>query len=163
MELRPSGYQDSASTDPNDHVFRGLAGSGNASESLLPVVLYRTQVPSTTYPDISDVVVQCSPKINLIAYEHISSEFRRLRDPYIGISGVGLDPLEFGLATPKLRPVPDSSEINPDTTFAHLNLYLLDTKPVINGAKYHYWVVRFRDNGEPASVIDAGEVEIPES
>jgi|GEM_PF-2485649 len=161
LELRPAGFRDSALTDPNDHVFRGLGGGGNADESLLPVVLYRMQIPSFSFPDVSDVVVQCSPKVNLIAFENISTEFQRLRDPYIGISGVGLDPLQFSQTVPKLRPVPGPGEINPPTTYAHLNLYLLDTKPVINGAYYHYWVVRFLDNGEPAAVIDAGEVQFP--
>lgn len=163
LEFRPTGFENSLRSDPNDHVFHGLADGGSEGEFLLPVVLYRIQVPSTTYPEVSDVVVQCSPKINLIAYENISTEFRRLRDPYIGVTGVGLDPIGLVQTIPKLLPVPDQSEINPDNTYAHLNLYLLDTKPVINGAKYRYWMVRFLDNGEPASVIDAGDVEIPAS
>ena len=43
-----------------------------------------------------------------------------------------------------------------------LDLFMLDTQPVIEGASYHYYLARFRDDGELDSVVDAGQVTISE-
>ena len=40
-------------------------------------------------------------------------------------------------------------------------LYLRDQQPVIAGARYQYFVVRFNSKHEPQETIPAGMVEIP--
>jgi len=40
-------------------------------------------------------------------------------------------------------------------------LYLRDQQPVLLGARYRYFVVRFKANREVDYIIPAGEVEIP--
>ena len=40
-------------------------------------------------------------------------------------------------------------------------LYLRDQQPVLLGARYRYFVVRFKTNREVDYIIPAGEVEIP--
>ncbi len=40
-------------------------------------------------------------------------------------------------------------------------MYLRDQQPVLLGARYRYFVVRFKANREVDYIIPAGEVEIP--
>jgi hypothetical protein len=67
------------------------------------------------------------------------SERLIVRDPYIGMVG---------------------------RTFIYyqwMDLFLLDTQPVVRGAKYRYTLLRFHaGTGEIAEAIDCGELLIPE-
>jgi hypothetical protein len=40
-------------------------------------------------------------------------------------------------------------------------LYVCDQQPLVLGARYHYFVVRFNDKREPEDIIPAGEAELP--
>lgn len=43
----------------------------------------------------------------------------------------------------------------------NLELYLVDTQPVVTGARYRYWLVRFdATTGEPIHTVPAGEITI---
>ena len=45
----------------------------------------------------------------------------------------------------------------PNATYG---VYLVDTQPVILGARYRYLLVRFKDNHEIDQVIPTNEVEV---
>ena len=43
-----------------------------------------------------------------------------------------------------------------------LELYLVDTQPLVGGARYRYWLMRFDARGEPVQTVPCGEVTIRE-
>ena len=123
--------------DPNSQLYRHAT---DATQHLLPCVLYRQQVASTAYPDVSGDVVQCSPLIRKIAWSHPDQiqAAAELTDPFF--RWVGAAPND----NPKL-----------------LELFLIDTQPVVTGARYRYWLLRFDEStGEPVQTVPCGEVTI---
>lgn len=110
------------------------------------LVLYRQQVPSAEFPEVSGAMVQVSPKFNRLAARVLpdGSGFEFL-DPMIGLT-LHVPPA-LGVAGPPARP--------------RLDFHLLDLHPVVQGARYRYWVVHFDAFGEPDQTIPAGEVEVP--
>ncbi len=123
--------------DPNQQVY---TKSGDRQQSLLPFVLYRQQVANAAFPQVSGDVIQCSPYVNSIASAR---------------SGLARRFVEVQLIDPFFRWIaPDSSSPNPS-----VDLYLVDTQPVITGAAYRYWLVRF-NLGEPIQTVPCGVVTI---
>jgi hypothetical protein len=108
---------------------------------LLPVVLYRAQVASALFPNAAGDPVQVSPLIEQVAWQPFdyNSDIGGvlIRDPFIELA-------------------PES-----DAPGAERGMYLLDTSPVVSGARYRYLLVRLAPNGEVDQIIPAGEVEIP--
>lgn len=135
----------------NNALFTSRGSSARSSRPLLPVVMYRRQEANTLYPSPPDTIVQCSPRITGLAWQN-NAAGPRLRDPNIGVSGVGIAPADL----PQIKG--PGAEFPPACS---VNLYLLDTKPVIDGARYHYYLVAFGSDGAPSEVIDAGTVDIP--
>ena len=123
--------------DPHLHLH---LGGGAAKQRPLPAVMYRRQVANADFPEVSGDIVQVSPLVKAIGWEFYNDDGTAayIRDPFIGI---------------RYRDVPNT--INDS-----LDMFLLDTQPVIEGGAYHYYLVRFRDDGEVDSVIDAGEITI---
>ncbi len=119
-------------------------------EVLLPAVLYRQQIPSEKWPAVSGQVIQVSPMIEKIAYNTVNPigalPTTIIRDPYIGLHWRS-----------RIQVLDQNVPNN------WLDLLLLDTQPVVKGAKYRYTLVRFdAGTGEIAESIDAGELLIPE-
>lgn len=73
-------------SDPNQHLARKHGASG---ETILPAVLYRRQVPSPDFPDVTGDVIQVSPLVRRIAVSRTSSGSFLVRDPFIGIEMEG--------------------------------------------------------------------------
>lgn len=114
-------------------------------DSLLPAVLYRTEIPSTRFPSVSGATIQVSPMISKIAADQLDGT--DIRDPYIGVIA---------------RQAATNAFV--DGGIRSLDLFLLDTQPVVRGARYHYTLLRFSPaDGELLESIDAGEITIPES
>jgi hypothetical protein len=107
-------------------------------KNMFPFLLYRVQVSSTARPNVSGSVVQVSPLIEGISHQ-ISGPNTLLRDPFF-------------------HAVPD--EENPNAAFG--DLYVLDTQPVLRGAKYQYFLLQLSDRFEPLRVLPLNQVEIPE-
>ena len=120
--------------DPNAHLPRPI---GDALRQVQGVVLYRRQVANQLFPAVPGDVIQVSPLVRQIAWipttHGTGLAASRLVDPFFAIkftsSGGGQDSLD---------------------------LYLLDTQGVINGARYQYFVVCFGPDGEITQTIDAG-------
>lgn len=123
-------------TNPNLHLSRKTDGT---LDPVLPAVLYRRQVPSKAYPAAPGETIQVSPLIEHIGWEAAGKgNDARIIDPFIGVV----------------------AGRNGGSAPHQVLFYLLDTQPVVEGAKYHYFLVRFGANGEMKDVIDAGQIEI---
>lgn len=112
----------------------------------LNVVLYRRQMPSAEFPEVSGDVVQVSPLLREVAHWKLpdNSGFELL-DPMLGLTVIST--------------IPDSTVTQPFTSV--VDVHLLDLHPVVRGARYRYWLVHFTALGEPDQTIPAGEVEVP--
>jgi hypothetical protein len=124
--------------DPNAHWLGGLGDGVNAVQG---VVLYRRQVANTLFPSVPGETVQVSPLIRKIAWIPTSLKDgrngARLIDPYFALS----------MIAPR-----------PDVPGDHgaLNLWLLDNQGVVDGARYHYYLVCLGTDGEIRRTLDAG-------
>lgn len=128
-------------TSPSAIAPRLMSGAGQ----LLPAVLYRRQVPSPRFPAASGATIQVSPLLRDIAWGYHEEDFTEIRDPYIGV-------------------VSRTGRAAPDSGGSWLDLFLLDTQPVVKGARYHYTLLRFdAANGEIIESVNAGEVLIPDT
>jgi hypothetical protein len=114
----------------------------------LPCVLYRMQVTNALFPRVSGDISQVSPLIETIAWHNPCflgegpCHESRIRDPliralYFEAFGGG-DVLVWGF-----------------------QLCLLDSQPVISGARYKYFLVHFNSQREPDTIFPCGEVTIP--
>ena len=53
-------------------------------------MLYRQQVANGDFLEVPGTVVQCSPKVTGLAYQRLSGGNVRVRDPFIGLTGVNI-------------------------------------------------------------------------
>lgn len=131
-----------ANSDPNLAVFRSKSpDASRANQILLPIVVYRQQVTNTLFPKVSGDVVQVSPLIERIPW--LQSDLIR----------------DFHLVV-----IPDRLLAMREETYndhSHYMLYLRDQQPVIAGARYAYYVMRFNAQREVQEIIPAGEIELP--
>ena len=126
--------------DPNDHIFfRHSSDPARNGEPILPVVAYRQQVTNAFFPKVSGDVAQVSPMIERIPWQ---------------------TPDQFTIVIPD-RLLATRFEFGPGLPNGITYLYLRDQQPVLIGARYRYFVVRFKTNREVDYIIPAGEVEIP--
>lgn len=117
-----------------------LFTSSSSGTALLPVMLYRYQVPNLKRSRVSGDIVQVSPLIEEIAYDLVPEAL--VCDPFIRI-----------LMT--------EEEYSNNENIKAYGIYLIDTQPVVSGASYVYLVVQFDDTGEPVRVIPLDEVTMP--
>lgn len=130
--------------DPNSYVFTRLSGENGSRQNgqpLLPMVVYRKQETNTAFPRVTGNLTQVTPLLERIPWT---------------VSG---DPFRAIMVSIPDRLIALWREVwfNQGYTF----LGLRDQQPVILGARYHYFVIRFNDQREVAEVIDAGAVTIP--
>jgi hypothetical protein len=134
----PVDFPIAGTNPPSEYVYTDQNGGG----SLLPFVLYRYQVPNAKFPNAPGDVVQVSPLIEDIAYGP-AFDTTYVRDPFIDVV---------------LKTYEDEGRAY---------LYLMDTQPVVRGAKYRYLLVQFgrggnpNNEGEPVRVIPTNELTIP--
>ncbi len=140
--------------NPADGVFTPnardrVSDDPSTDRSLLPAVLYRYQVPSALFPEVSGDLVQVSPLIREIAYQSVdmgdrAPNFNALQDPFIAVR------------------VKEEDEIISDLDFTH-DLFLMDNQSIVLGATYRYLLVSVRDDGEIGRVYPVPPMEtIPE-
>ena len=107
-------------------------------ETVMPFVLYRYQVPNNNFATVSGDLIQASPLMEKIAYQYgndkVNGPHAKVRDPFILVAHYP------GKAV--------------------YEMFMLDTQPVIIGARYRYLLVRFQKNGEIDEVIPTNEVTI---
>jgi hypothetical protein len=122
--------QDGDLANPDDDIRNYLFPQGLESELLLlPMMLYRYQVASDAFPEPGGDLIQVTPLIERIVTVPTAAA-SEIRDPFIKLyrPGTGADPT-----------VPFS-------------VVLLDYQPAVRTASYAYVLVRYKQNGEIASV-----------
>jgi hypothetical protein len=110
------------------------------------VVLYRQQIPSEEFPEVTGDVIQVSPLLREIATWTLPNQ-----------DG-------FELLDPTIALTLHLSSVDPEVGVSRspgLDVHLLDLHPVVRGASYRYWLVRFTPQGEPDQTIPAGELTLP--
>lgn len=122
--------------NPLDYVYTNKLG-----EKLFPAVVYRMQVASAEYPQVSRDLIQVTPLMEEIAHQFTT-------DPQWGNITVIHDPF--------IR-VTEGVIVGNRTLPA--SLWLVDTQPVVAGARYFYLIVRLGPDGEILEVIPTNLVE----
>jgi len=132
--------------DPNSLVLTAIsADPARNGQPLLPIVVYRQQVANTNFPHVTGNLVQCSPLLERIPY-HLDLHLGNAS--YITIEDRLIAAAEYF----------DPSGQNEIPISV---LYLRDQQPVIHGATYQYYVVRFTDKREIDEVIPTNPVFVP--
>jgi hypothetical protein len=132
------------SIDPNSHIFkRQTPNPERSGELLLPIVVYRQQVTNSLFPKVSGDVTQVSPMIERVPWSTVNL----LGDAFTVFIMDRLIATRFEFD----RGLPNGAYY----------MYLRDQQPVLLGARYRYFVIRFKANREVDYIIPAGEVEIP--
>jgi hypothetical protein len=118
-------------------LFKAKYANPSLERTVLPVVLYRTQIPDpANWTEVPGDIVQVSPLMETIAGEHVSGGYI-IYDPFIHVEWSVLDQTKS-------------------------DIFLLDTQPQIAGARYSYILVLFDpETKEIFKVIPAGSVNIP--
>lgn len=140
LPVRP--YATPGTNDPVSWLFTNSVG-----QSVLPVALYRVQVPNANYPVVSGDVVQVSPLMESIAYGLV---------PYSEFVGTGP---AAAIYDPFILVRNETPAGSPDRFFLY-GIYLTDTQPVVLGAAYRYLLVRFKENREIDRIIPTNDVEV---
>ena len=124
--------------DPNAHLLGGLS---DGVQSVQGVLLYRQQVANTLFPTVPGDTLQVSPLIRKIAWIPTATQDgrsgARLIDPFFALT----------LTNPPPEAAHESSV---------LDVWLLDTHGVTEGARYHYYLVCVGADGEVRRTLDAG-------
>jgi hypothetical protein len=125
--------------DPNEIlVYRRSSNDPSRNgQSLLPIILYRQQMTNAMFPRVSGDVTQVSPLVERIPFISANNVLATIPDRLIGSGFLFVNGSTY-------------------TTFC-----LRDQQPVIQGAKYRYFVMRFNNQHEAEEIIPAGEVEVP--
>jgi hypothetical protein len=119
--------------NPMDYLY---ANAVMTNQTVFPCVLYRYQLTNDLYQAVSGDVAQVSPLMEDIAYA-VNGIVTTMYDPFIGIN----------------------KKENEDPSWG---IYLIDTQPVVRGARYQYLLMRFdQQTKELDRVISAGTVTIP--
>ncbi len=125
--------------DPNLAIFRSRSGDGaRANQPLLPIVIYRQQVPNAWFTKVSGDITQVSPFIERIPWRLGANNDITIPD--------------------RLFATYQETSNNQNYYFF---LYVRDQQPVLAGAAYQYFVVRFNDQREPTEIIPTRVVQIP--
>lgn len=134
--------------NPNYLIFtRNAPGDPSRNgQSLFPIVVYRQQVTNQNFPRVSGNLAQVTPLMDQIPYYT-----RGTSDAMV----VTISDLLMAAGTEAYTVL--------DHTYSGAFLYVRDQQPVILGASYQYFVVRFETNREVSEVIPAGTVTIPTS
>lgn len=157
---------------PENYLFKIRENREGATflTKLMPLMLYRYQVPSPTFPDARANLVQCTPLIDRMSWQHsvnsgTGQDYHFLRDPFFMV-------LPFNNAMP--IPVGGDWSASASPTLANPNtlnslpvylegatgmLLLKDPLPVTVGAKYRHLIVRFDERGEIKNVIPLESVQ----
>jgi hypothetical protein len=131
-----------STTNPMNHLAKSTTG-----DSLFPLVVYRYQETNQYFPSVSGDLTQVTPMMEHIAYSVGT-------DPSFGSSALIFDPF-IDVFQASLLNLPEFGG-----TVGRNALVLLDTQPVLLGARYRYLLVRFGDNREIVEVIPTSSVDV---
>jgi hypothetical protein len=135
--------------DPSQLIFRRKSADPSKNgDYLLPIVVYRQQVANSNYARVSGHLTQVTPLIEKLPTIRAPGRFSTLQIPDLLIGS-------------SEEPPPPGAVSYPAIDYSYL--YVRDQQPVVQGAAYQYYVVRLNNQHEVSEVINAGQVQIPES
>lgn len=145
-------YHTAGAVDVETYLYRNDDVSAAETEEeipglILPSALYRVQVPNAKYPSVPGDIVQVSPMMEKIAQVETSlaaGTFTSVVDPFIMM-------LDYSY-------LPGLTPTEPEFTHA---IFLIDRQPVLQGARYKYFLVRFDPTKEIERVIVTNDITIP--
>lgn len=118
-------------------------------DSLFPLVVYRYQETNQFFPKVSGDLTQVTPMMENIAYNiHVDlndGNSTYIYDPFIDVYSASL------------LDIPD---IGGGNILARNAIVLLDTQPVVLGARYRYLLVRFGEDREITEVFVTPSVDV---
>ena len=110
-------------------------------------MVYRYQETNHFFGRVSGDLTQVTPMMERIAYTVGN-------DPTFGVSALIYDPF-IDIYQASLLNLPEFLG-----TIGRNAIVLLDTQPVVSGARYRYLLVRFGDNREIVEVIPTAPIDI---
>jgi hypothetical protein len=156
---------------PENYLFqlRENRDDASATGGLMPIMLYRYQVPSTAFPNARPNLVQCTPLIDRISWkiegEKSGSLYYAVRDPFVIFVNLAEQiqlPLSGNWSDTATPVVGDAFNADPRPPYlegATGAILLKDPLPVTTGAKYRHLIVQFDARGEIKRVIPIEPVQ----
>jgi len=163
-----------SSPEPPEHYLFRVRDNRDAAASLaplMPLMLYRYQMPSALYPNARANIVQCTPLIDRMSWRLVDDDKTgrayEILDPYLQFfESRNRTPFDLPVAgewddrTPPVleQPLtftPAPAYLGNATGFIFLN----DLLPVTTGAKYRHLIVQFDERGEIKRVIPLDPVQ----
>ncbi len=136
--------------DPSQFLFaRNSRNPELNGQLLLPIVVYRQQITNSVFSKVSGNLIQVTPLLERLAWGF---------SPHI--LGTHGPPDTTTVYDPLIAATRESVGQGNSISLGYF-LYLRDQQPVMLGASYHYYVVRFNAKHEVAETIDAGSITIP--
>lgn len=158
-------------TTPDTWLFKMRESSGDATKlrNLMPFMVYRYQVASSAFPSARANLVQCTPLIDRISGIYLKSgkeEGYQVYDPFLFFVASAQTNIKVPFSgtwndsKPPLLDFPDSTTNRP----AYLEnstgmIFVKDSLPVTQGAKYRHLIVQFEERGEIKRIIPLQPVQ----
>lgn len=158
-------------TTPDTWLFKLRQSTGDASQlgNLMPFMVYRYQVASSKFPSARANLVQCTPLIDRISGVYVKSlkeEGYQLFDPFLLFVASAQSSIQVpysGTWTDSVMPSLNYPDIlvNRPTYLKNSTgmIFVKDTLPVTQGAKYRHLVVQFEERGEIKRIIPLEPVQ----
>ncbi|MCC5838694.1 MAG: hypothetical protein JJT96_01110 [Opitutales bacterium] len=127
-----------------------LALIREGDRGLLPIVVYRYQVPGGDFPEVSGDIYQVTPLMRNIAAEYV---------PEGALPGGGNEFVQtpyWAIFDPYIAVVPGTGS-NPNDW----DIVLIDPQSTVRGAHYRYLIARFDDEGELLAIYPTNILEVP--
>ena len=136
--------------DPSHFLFTRVSQNPDHSgQPLLPIVVYRQQVPNSVFPKVSGSLTQVTPLVERLPWNFSP-----------GVSGLLYNPPTTTVLD--LLIAGGSEQVHVVDSYVNFYyIYVRDQQPVMVGASYQYFVMRMNEKHEVAEIIDAGVVTIP--
>lgn len=158
-------------TPAESWLFKVRESSGDSTNltDLMPFLVYRYQVPSTRFPAARANLVQCTPLIDRISGIYVNNSKEKgyqVADPFLCFVSIA----QTSIQLPYSGQWTDSLAPNLDFPFNAVNrpiyltnstgmIFLKDTLPVTQGAKYRHLIVQFEERGEIKRIIPLQPVQ----
>jgi hypothetical protein len=158
------------STAPDSWLFKVRESQGDASTliDLMPFMVYRYQVPSSKFPAARANLVQCTPLIDRISSIYVNSAKEKgyeVSDPFLCFVQTLQSSVQVPFSGPwteSIQPMLDyPTSANPPTYLQNCTglIFVKDTLPVTQGAKYRHLIVQFEERGEIKRIIPLDSVQ----
>jgi len=158
-------------TSADNWLFKVRESSGDATQlaDLMPFMVYRYQVASSAFPSARANLVQCTPLIDRISGIYVNNAKEKgyqVSDPFL----LFVSNAQTSIQVPYSGTWSDTVAPNLDYPYNAVNrpaylenstgmIFVKDTLPVTQGARYRHLVVQFEERGEIKRIIPLQPVQ----